>query len=260
LRLTVEECAGRILQREIGCAVRLNDDGSAPRMYDLRVGDLRFPDVAVECVGAVDRVRTETWNVGPARGLLSLNLHGDWGVQLRPHARVKPILAVLEALLRNCEQAGLEWFTHVDAFLNHREPDLFAALNALNIASVHCACAEGTGTVYLGMTGFGGAVDTEGRAVAGWISEFLRAPDQEDVLLKLRASGAAECHAFVAVSFGGVPWPVESYLGTHTDHLPDTAPDLPPPVSAVWIMYGRNGVRWDGKGWCFFDATVPAAQ
>ena len=94
-------------------------------------------------------------------------------------------------------------------FLTTRAAALCCAKRPI-FASVHCTSAKGTGTVYLGMTGFGGAVDTEGLAVAKPIGKFLRAPEQEDVLSKLRASGAAECHVFIAVSFGGAPWQVES--------------------------------------------------
>jgi hypothetical protein len=58
--------------------VLLHDDGHRPGLYDLRVGDVDAPAVAIECVGAVDRIRTETWNIGPAQGPISLNLARDW--------------------------------------------------------------------------------------------------------------------------------------------------------------------------------------
>jgi hypothetical protein len=256
--ITPEECARRILQRELGRIVTLNDDGSAPGMYDLRVGDGSSPEVAIECVGAVDPVRTETWNIGPAQGPVTLQLRGDWCVTLQPHARIKALRQRLESVLRTCEVAGIDTFTPVDAFLEVRDRRLYSLLQSLHIHSVHCLSVEGTGTVHLGMTGFGGAVDTRGQAVPDWISEFLRDPARADVIRKLKASAAQRCHAFVIVSFGGVPWPVESYLGTDTDHLPVDAPDLPVPVDEVWIMYGRNGLRWDGQRWQFFNALVPA--
>jgi hypothetical protein len=256
-RITVEECARRILQREIDRPVIRHDDGSEPGMYDLRIGPADAPNVAIECVGAVDPTRTETWNVGPARGPLSLALRGDWYVKLLPHSRLKDILRRIEDVLRAAEEAQVEDHTSVDLYLKHRNPRLFAVLDDLNIASIYRLCLRGRGTVFLGMTGIGGAVDPSGHAVPGWISEFLRAPERADVLVKLSASGAAERHVFVAVAFAGVPWPVESYLGTCTDSLPIDAPDAPPPVSAVGIMYGRRGLRWDGRKWTFFDATVP---
>ena len=60
-------------------------------MYDLRFGPADVPEVAVECVGAVDRIRTETWNVVPAKGPLELALRGAWSITLTPSAQVKAI-------------------------------------------------------------------------------------------------------------------------------------------------------------------------
>lgn len=237
----------------------LHDTGRKPGLYDLRVGNTDSPDIAIECVGAVDAVRTETWNIGPARGPLSLNLTGDWHVVLKPNARVKEIRRRLEEVLRLCEAAAIDGFTPVDWSLKHHHPQVFAALDALQIESIARFREPGTGQVHLGMTGTGGAVDPQGRAVPGWIEEFLRAPGQKDVIAKLERSGAVQRHVFVGVSFMGVPWPVESYLGTSTDHLPETSPALPLSLDAVWTMYGRRGLRWDGFNWTFFDAIVPAA-
>jgi hypothetical protein len=53
LRITFEECARRILQRELGRPVVLHDDGRRPGLYDLRVGDDAATEIAIECVGAV---------------------------------------------------------------------------------------------------------------------------------------------------------------------------------------------------------------
>ena len=225
-------------------------------MYDLRVGSADAPDIAIECTGAVDRIRTETWNIGPARGPLSLALTGDWDVVLKPGARVKPIIAQIEALLRECEEQGLVGFFPIDEWqLRRINRPLHSKFHVLDIDSIHCFRLDGTGKVHLGMTGIGGIVDTSGAEVPGWISAFLRAPEQADVLFKLRNSGARECHAFVPVAFASVPWAVESYLGRPIEVLPTSPPDLPDPVSSVWITYGVNGIRWDGVAWRLFDAS-----
>lgn len=255
--LTHEECARRIVQRELRRPVMLHDDGSRPSMYDLRVGDRGGPDIAVECIGAVDRRRTETWNVGPARGSFILPIVGDWNVVVEPGAMIKRIRQQLLSVLNQCVEAGVSGFTPVDAFLRSSHPALFDRLKQLRIHSVS-RYDPGTGRIFMGMTGFGGPVDPTGMEVPRWISEFLHGDDRQDVLRKLESSGAVECHVFVGVSFGGVPWLVESYLGTETDILPRESPVLPPPVHAVWITYGRKGLRWDGSAWAFFDAVVPA--
>ena len=104
----------------------------------------------------------------------------------------------------------------------------------------------------------GGAVDPQGTTVPEWVGQFLRDPRQEDVLGKLQRSGAAECHAFIFVVLGGATWPVEYYF-TFTgglDQLPTEAPDLPQPVTGVWIVgqFGQRGLRWNGSAWRRFEA------
>ena len=246
----------RVLERELGRPVVLHDDGSKAGMYDLRVGSVAAPEIAIECIGAVDAVRTETWNVGPAQGPMSCDVGGDWHVKLEPQARVKAVRAAIGGILRECASLGHLEFTPVAGFLRARSPGLYEALKALHIASIHCFRPEGTGLVHLGMTGTGGFVDQEGRAVPSWIGKFLRAPGHANVLSKLGASGAAECHVFVIVSFCGAPWAVESYLGDSGEAVPTAAPDLPTPVDAVWIAHGKKGVLWRHGEWRLFDSAA----
>jgi hypothetical protein len=120
-------------------------------MYDLRVGDAASPEVAIECVGAVARQRTETWNVGPGRGSFTLPVDGDWHVVLRPDAVVKRIRAELPSLLLECSEAGVEGFAPVDAFLRFRSPALYQRLSTLKIHSLS-RYSPGVGRVHLGMT------------------------------------------------------------------------------------------------------------
>ena len=82
-KLRFEECARRILQRELGSPVVLNDDGRENGLVDLCVGDVQSPLIAIECTAALDPVRTETWNLeGPAARRL-LRSQEDDGVD--PH-------------------------------------------------------------------------------------------------------------------------------------------------------------------------------
>jgi hypothetical protein len=76
------------------------------------------------------------------------------------------------------------------------------------------------------------------------------------VLDKLQRSGAPHRHAFLLVTLIGAPWAVESYLTGSLEHLPSQAPDLPEPVTGVWIVsgMGQKGIRWDGNSWQFFAA------
>jgi hypothetical protein len=258
--MSVEQHAQRIIERETQRRVVLHDDGSASGLYDLRIGDAASPEVAIECVGALDPIRTETWNIGPAQGPISTALRGDWSVELHPNARIKPIFAQIESLLRECEENHLLGFLPIDWSLRRANQALYSALGRLRIESIHCFRPNGSGEVHLDMTGIGGVVNTRGDEVAGWISGFLRAPARADVLSKLGKSRARECHVFVPVAFASVPWAVESYLERTIEVLPDSPPDLPVPVDAVWITYGANGLLWNGVAWRLFNAFVPPAD
>jgi hypothetical protein len=250
-----EEWARRIVERELMRDVAFNDDGSKPGMYDLRVGPADAPEMAVECVAAVDPILTETWNVGPAEGPLALALNGDWTITLTPSARVKVIRQRVEPLLRELENRGLR-DVPVDRALSWPDPTLFEELESLGVTRASCFRLPGTGKVHLGMEGIGGAVESQGTAVPEWVGEFLRDSARRDVLRKLRRSEARQRYAFVFVTYGGAPWPVESYLTGEFDQLPAEAPDLPPPVTGVWIVsqFGQRGLCWDGVAWRIFEA------
>jgi hypothetical protein len=257
--ISIEEGVRRTIQRQLGLPVVLHDTGASRAMYDLRIGSPDAPDIAIECVGAVDPVRTETWNIGPAQAPFTVSVDGDWYVVIGPAARVKAIRARLSGLLRACEELDLDGLVEVNSRLRHLDRHLYGALKSLGIRSLRRLVRSGSGEVRLGMTGMGGWVDSEGSTLPEWIGDFLCDRDREDVLSKLSSSGARECHVFVPVSVGGVPWAVESYLSSRIQKPPTNAPVLPPPVDAVWIRYGVNGLHWDGRTWRLFDATIPAS-
>jgi hypothetical protein len=224
-------------------------------MYDLRIGLSSAPEIAIECVGAVDPRFTETWNVGPARGPLDLSIKGNWTVVISPDASVKVIKQRIERLIQELEARELH-NVRVDHWLKWQDTVLFDELESLKITYAYCFQIPGSGKVHLGMPGIGGAVDEFGSAVPEWISGFLRAPSKSDVLSKLQRSGAAKHEVFVIVTFAGATWPVESYLAGELNHLPSRAPDLPEPVTGVWIVsgMGRKGLRWNGNEWKLFDS------
>jgi hypothetical protein len=249
-----EELARRIVEKELRRTVVINDDGSAPGMYDLRVGPADAPEFAIECVGAVDQIYTETWNVGPARGPLQLAVKGDWIVEIAPTARVKAVKRGVERLLQELESRHL-YDVYADYRLEWQYAELFGKFDSLGITHALCYSQQGGGKVSLTMPGAGGAVDDHGRALPAWVGEFLRDPSRQDVLRKLQRSGAPERHAFLIVTLMGAPWEVESYLTGGLDYLPTHAPDVPPPVTGVWIVpgVGGKGIRWDGSAWQVFE-------
>lgn len=248
-----EEWARRIVQKELKRKVELHDDGSKPGMYDLRIGLLNEPEVAIECVGAVDRAFTETWNVGPAKGALEISVKGDWIITINREARVKVIKQHIESLLQEVEARGIEDL-RVDYHLRWQDEPLFVKLTELGITHASRYRVTGSGKVHFGMPGIGGAVDEQGNSVPEWIGSFLRNPAYQDVLSKLQRSGAPERHVFVLVSLAGTPWSVESYLTGSLHFTPSQPPDLPEQVTGVWVAseLGQKGLRWDGTAWQLF--------
>lgn len=223
-------------------------------MYDLRVGPRESPEVAIECVSATDPDFTEAWNVGPARGPLSRQLQGDWNVTIAVTASIKSLTARLQRILVDLEERGILTL-RVDSHLDHCDPALFKSLSSLKITRVQCYAPIGSGTVYLSLPGRGGVVDEYGNAVPGWLGDFLRHSKCEDVLSKLQESGARHRHIFVIVNRSGAPWPVESYLMRNIEHTPIHSPDLPPPVTAAWVIGWScpKGLYWDGCTWLIIE-------
>ncbi|HEX6908915.1 MAG TPA: hypothetical protein VF142_00890 [Longimicrobium sp.] len=253
-----EVAARRIIEKEIGLPVVQHDDNSESGMYDLRIGAKHSPVIAIECVGAVDPVLTETWNIGPAKGPFQLPVPGDWEIIVIPGASVRKIKKRLSPILHEMVERNL---VEVDAdyVRNRDERHIIYQLRTLGICGASCFRTPGIGQIHLGMEGTGGPIDSTGASIPGWIEEFLRHPERADVLLKLNRSGATENHVFVHVEFGGAPWSVQSYLLEAIKHLPEAAPDLPAPVTGVWVAstQGRYGVRWTNSKWWVFDTRAP---
>ena len=254
--MTAERWAQLIIEKELNRRVVLHDDGSRPSMYDLRIGSVEAPDVAIECVRAVDPIGTETWNVGPAKGSLRLAMKGDWMITIARDARIRRLQERLGPILRDLEERDDLRVSIRRLFEGHNDR-LLEELESLGIQYAACMSMPGTGLLYWTMEGNGGVIDSAGSALPGWIEEFLRDPEREDVLFKLRHSGAQERWVFVPVSLSGAPWSVQSYLTGELEYLPPTGPSLPSPVTGIWVTstHGKRGVRWDGAGWRLFTVT-----
>lgn len=173
-----------------------HDDGSAESRYDLRVGYDTCPDIAVEVVQAVDRRWTETWNVVTRDGPLHLDgVTGTWVVTVSPTVRWNQVRPQLSRLLSAAERGA--------------DVTEVAALGVVHWVR-HGSAAGGRVHVLVEDYLSGGLVDHSGRVVPEWVSTFLAAPAQADVVLKLHVRARAR-EVFVIVA-GGAPWEVEDYL------------------------------------------------
>jgi len=245
----------RVLKRE----VFINDDGSKDGMYDLRVGEPEKPEIAIECVRVIDPTFAATWNAGPAKNPLFLDIKGDWIVNITEKANIKKIKKHLQKLFlsletrqKYCLQADIHMKITDEAFYNY--------LTGLGIVAATCIRPHGTGRIYLEMNGGSGAiVQDQPNIVSTWVGKYLNEPRQNDILVKLNKSTAPDCQVFIAIGADNTPWPIDLYLLGYLKSTPSRPPDLPPPITGVWlssILGGDTGLRWDGASWSLFSTEV----
>jgi len=176
---------------------------------------------------------------------------------VRPGARINRIERELLALLTAVRATGLKALHDTDWF---REPELRGLFTHLGIKAVYRLADPGTGFVHYTNDGQGGAVDSLGQSVPGWVGDFLADPERADNLRKLAATSAPKREVFIVADVEGTPWGVMSYLTDISGRacaMPPNAPSLPAPVTGVWLastyFFGDcRGVRWDGIQWSPF--------
>lgn len=259
-----EEWARRVLAVALDAEVVHHDDNSQPSMYDLRVGPASMPSRVVEVVGAVDESWAETWSVGPGRSAIRPlpSIAGRWTASLEAGAHVKTLMRELPSLIADLDRVGATKM-HEIAQLPYEHRALQERIAGLGLDYLHRDADTGPGQVMLTMQGQGGAIDGAGTHTPPWVSQFLRDEEQADVLHKLRLAPSEHREVFIIVTLAGAPWSVMSYLidiSKRTKVLPPTAPDLPEPVTGIWLAAEMSfsdepvGVRWDGHEWSLFRA------
>lgn len=257
---TVEQWAQRIVENTTGASVVIHDDGSRPSMYDLRVGVEANPEIAIEVTGAVDPSFTATWNTGPARGPMTMQLQGDWTIEILPGTYVRKIAAQLQGLLQVLEsEYDGDISVPVDHILRQYNRRSYDDFEAIGVSYINRFRPSGSGKVSFVMPGSSGAVDDAGASLPGWVGTWLRAPERGDNLRKLAASGARRREAFIVATIEGASWPVMSYLTGEMATAPTLPPDLPPPLTGVWVCptHGSRGVYWDGGKWHLVEVRTP---
>lgn len=122
-----------------------------------------------------------------------------------------------------------------------------------------------SGSIYITLTlpaeRTGGAVASTGDAIAHWIGTWLARPEQADNLRKLRSAEGAERHVFVLLrGFTTASFAVVDPLMRSGGPLPTVDPELPSPVTHVWVMStwsAGDGFRWSAdSGWIRFAKVL----
>lgn len=227
-------------------------------MYDLRVGPVDAPKIAIEVTGAIDAPWMATWNASQKLSGKVPGVDGDWTFVLRPGAHVKRLIPELPAVVEAIGDTGLDTVHEDDLYFR---PELLARFDGLGIDSVYRHREPGNGNVYFTLDGDSGAVDSFGETVPGWVGAFVADPDRADNLRKLAATTAPQREAFIIADLVGAPWGVMSYLTDIAGRgvpLPSAPPELPEPLTGVWLVStfafrdDARGVRWDGTRWSSF--------
>ncbi len=252
----LEQYAQQVISRVLKREVFINDDGSKDGMYDLRVGEPDNPEIAIECVRVINPTFAATWNAGPAKNPLLLGVKGDWVVTITDKANIKRIKNNLQMLIESFENRQ-RYCLRTDSRMKIADEAFYNYLIGLGVVSAICIKPHGTGRVYLEMNGGSGAIaQDQPNTVSTWVGKYLNEPRQNDILVKLNKSTASDCHVFIAVGPDNTPWLVDLYLLGYLKCTPSQPPDLPPPITGVWlfsILGGDTGLRWDGASWSLFS-------
>ena len=248
----------------LGLKVEQHDDGRQPAMHDLNIMTADGSPAAVEVTAAADPDSIQLWKLvnGRDERWTVPDLQGGWMLHLEPTARAKRLLKELPAFLGELEGQGI---TEIPSQRRRQEvpESIEGRARALGIVSGNQSGTDFPGSIYLTIERSpertGGAVDSTGSAVPGWVRDFLLDPHQSDVLGKLARSGASERHAFILVpGFSSAPFGVVDMLWRDKDDVvPTTSPELPDQVTHVWLMAFwtiGSGLRWSpDRGWERFE-------
>jgi murein DD-endopeptidase MepM/ murein hydrolase activator NlpD len=257
-----EQWAARMIETALTAPVRQHDDGSRPRMYDL---DVHLPSgglAAVEVTAAGDSAAIEQWNLmNSGDRWIVERIHGGWLVGVTIGSSWRRLERELPALLAEMEQLGVPYLDVENGVTSGLEQ---RAVN-LGVRRARQGPTEFPGSIYMtfDMPGerVGGMVPTSGDGLAIWLSKFLREPDRADVLQKLGFPSAEERHAFIFLpGFNTAPFGVNDLLLRNDAPLPTVNPDLPSPVTHVWVVSTWTsgvGMRWDPRlGWLRFHKGI----
>lgn len=245
-----EEWARKLIGATLSKKVVGNDYNSGFRTYDLRIGNPPDVEAAIEVVQAVSGEHQRAWKSGPARGAIHISgLDLGWIVTVTVKADNRRLRRDIGPFLRNLEKAGIPVVERGHASFGRE-------MARLGIESAFSDPGGAPGKVYTTLPGAASWISEDGEPLVTWLAAFLNSV--EDVLEKL-SEPADERHVFIPVHFGGVPNEVLLYLTDSDDDglppRPKRAPDLPAPVTHVWVIstLARHGLRWDGKQWLTFQ-------
>lgn len=246
-----EQFAKTLIESHLQKPVWIHDDGSENSMFDLGIGDKNNPQYAIECIGVMDQMETETWNLGPGKGTRKWSLKGDWAIGIGVKTKIKSLRTILEPILGKLENSS-SYFgqaIYVDYNLKRVNFELFNKLENLDIDYIQMFRSNGEGKIEMSMDGNGGVKNILGFGISDWITEYLSEPKNKDVIYKLSISSAINNEVFMHIVPGkNIPWKVLSYFMSDNEK-PIDKPNLLNPITGVWIVCFEYCLYWNGVIW-----------
>jgi hypothetical protein len=212
-----EFMAARVIARLTGERVIIQDDGTKSAMPDIRIDYADRPAAYAEVVVDIDSsyaaVAARIWDANnPLPAVMT------WKVHLTGQANLKRLRRKLPELPGTLQTPPEP----------HVEQDL--ARMGATVLGPWPTGPNRPGGIHLAPEGIAGSVVLMWEPLNAWIKTYLASDRTADVRRKLAATGAAERHAFIGMSFTS---PGDAYFALRREarpHLPPGNPTLPPEV------------------------------
>jgi len=254
-----EQAAARVVARFTGERVVLQDDNKLARTTDLRVecedGRLAVVEIVIDTdprhAELVEQVTRRSFAI-----TAKVPLTRTWFATVSAKCSLKTLERELPPLLAQSERDGEHLF---EAFM---EPDqlkamtspLVARLVDLGVLTINSApLRDGRPTkVRITPEGMGGPIHVPWEEFTQGLDNLLRSERLGDVWEKLKLAKADEHHLFLGVSHSS-PWAINWAVDHNQRELPPDSPQLPPPVSHLWLMpipLSLRSIAWfPERGW-----------
>jgi hypothetical protein len=190
------------------------------------------------------------WQRRAARPRVLPGLKWSWLLECDPQqARFKQIFNLALPILTELEKAGIQGAGRFSA--DRWRPDSFGGrLLAIGVLSARVIDQyRNPGYVVTTSSGSSAWAPVGPQAVVEELEEWLRSnqPDPAGLRRKLSTTHLPHRHAFVWVDLRS-PWAALGALDE--DPVPSGDPQLPSPITGVWVASGSAGWRWSvGPGW-----------
>jgi hypothetical protein len=216
------------------------------------------------------KVAQDAWVREREREYVVTQLRSSWNVTVEGDSvKYKLLRQHLEPHLASLEAAGIADYDRWS--IGHRlldtMPEVVRALASLRVVQATVIKTKDPSIQHIFISPMGGYTARGSDAALDEIEEYLAG--RTDNLRKLESAAAAERHLFVWLDRdtpGSVARPFTGgRIVEEFDHfgLPSRPPELPGPVTDLWVMHVGTGMGWrwgGGLGWEPLDLQAQFAQ